>query len=346
MADKRITELNLHTSITLSDVIPIVNSNETKKLAYGTIYNNIRADLATTGSNIFIGDQTITGSINMSGSLSSPEWIDFKTDNDVPNQVARQWWDPTTQTMVIGMNNDVILNLGQETHYPICVNGDTGTILNGTLVMADPTGPVQGQRLKVVRAITDGTYDPQLLVGVATQDILENEAGYVTWFGAVRDVKTTDLESAGIKNPSETWVSGNILYGDPTRPGGLTNVKPSAPNLKSTIAIITTVNGINANLLVRPTLGPRLLDIHDIHSNEGLQGELLSYDASEGHYNLGTELSGSYGITGSLDVQGSVSVSDVLNLPPQDPLPSGTIGDLAVSGSNLYFYNGTWTQIV
>jgi hypothetical protein len=88
MADKRITELNLHTSLTLSDVIPIVNSSETKKTTYGSLYYGIREGLisssnqisnlgfvesidtgsfATTGSNTFNGDETISGSLFISG---------------------------------------------------------------------------------------------------------------------------------------------------------------------------------------------------------------------------------------------------------------------------------------
>ena len=50
-------------------------------------------------------------------------------------------------------------------------------------------------------------------------------------------------------------------------------------------------------------------------------------------------------LQGAIQATGSVSISSVMNLKPQNPLPSGTIGDLAVSGSNLYFYNGAWTQI-
>ena len=53
-----------------------------------------------------------------------------------------------------------------------------------------------------------------------------------------------------------------------------------------------------------------------------------------------------------LDIQGNVSssaaisasvisVDTVLNLTTQDPLPSGVVGDLAASGSNLFFHNGT-----
>jgi hypothetical protein len=42
----------------------------------------------------------------------------------------------------------------------------------------------------------------------------------------------------------------------------------------------------------------------------------------------------------------NVHIGEVLHLSPQETLTTGNIGDLAVSGSNLYFYNGTWTQII
>jgi len=58
MADKRITELNLHTSPQLSDVIAIVNSGETKKTTYGTLYNTIRDGLVSGSSQITLGDVT------------------------------------------------------------------------------------------------------------------------------------------------------------------------------------------------------------------------------------------------------------------------------------------------
>jgi hypothetical protein len=48
----------------------------------------------------------------------------------------------------------------------------------------------------------------------------------------------------------------------------------------------------------------------------------------------------------SLTITGSVNITSVLNLKPNDPLPAGVIGDLAVSGSSLYFYNGAWSLIV
>ena len=91
MANKRITELTLHTSLELSDIIPIVNNSETKKASYGSLYYGIRdgvisgssqisslgfisssttidtGSFATTGSNIFNGNETISGSLFVSG---------------------------------------------------------------------------------------------------------------------------------------------------------------------------------------------------------------------------------------------------------------------------------------
>ena len=57
MADKRITDLNLHTSPELSDVLPIVNDNETKRVSYGTLKYKIQDDVVISGS---LNDSTLT----------------------------------------------------------------------------------------------------------------------------------------------------------------------------------------------------------------------------------------------------------------------------------------------
>jgi hypothetical protein len=59
-----------------------------------------------------------------------------------------------------------------------------------------------------------------------------------------------------------------------------------------------------------------------------------------------TFVEGTLNVSGSTTMTGSVSISDVLQLAGQDPLPAGAVGQLAVSASNLYYNNGaTWTQI-
>ena len=52
-------------------------------------------------------------------------------------------------------------------------------------------------------------------------------------------------------------------------------------------------------------------------------------------------------IIGSLNISGSLGVGSVFNLSPFLYLPSGSLGDLVVSGSNLYFYDGSgWGEVV
>ena len=56
--------------------------------------------------------------------------------------------------------------------------------------------------------------------------------------------------------------------------------------------------------------------------------------------------SGSLSVSASLQVTGSASITSILTLRNLTTLPAGTVGSLGVSGSVLYFHNGTsWTAI-
>jgi len=80
MADKRITDLNLHTSPELSDVLPIVNDNETKRVSYGTLKYKIQDDVVISGS---LNDSTLTFTkgdsstfdIELGGTFVEPAYI-------------------------------------------------------------------------------------------------------------------------------------------------------------------------------------------------------------------------------------------------------------------------------
>ena len=51
-------------------------------------------------------------------------------------------------------------------------------------------------------------------------------------------------------------------------------------------------------------------------------------------------------VVGNTIISGSVNISTIMTLAPQSTLPTGTTGSLAVSGSSLYFYNGTaWKAV-
>ena len=297
---RRITELPLTLNPSVSDLIPLARPGSNSRVTLGTVFNSefpatfgdltVNGDLKVSsivsasimyesGSTLFGNTMddthTFTGSIYMSGSLSTPEWIDLALDNDVTAQTGRLWWDPEDATMNIGMTNGVVLQTGQETHYPKVVNKDSVDIVNGSLLMIRPTDITQGQRLAVVR--WDGTqnYPADYIIGVATADIPKNQEGYCTWFGYVRDISITELEDNGLKDAGETWEEGQILYPHPTLRGGLTNVQPNSPNVKSTIAATVALNGTNLTILVRPKLGQKFEELYNVDFTSVQTGSLV-----------------------------------------------------------------------
>jgi hypothetical protein len=94
----------------------------------------------------------------------------------------------------------------------------------------------------------------------------------------------------------------------------------------------------DVELLIATTIGHGI-QFKDIRSDTGLYVDFLKI-APNGGSNPPLEFKR------SAEVTGSVSISDVLQLAQKDPLPTGAVGQLAVSASNLYYHNGTtWVNI-
>ena len=309
------------------------------------VLNSQTGSFATTGSNNFIGDQIITGSLIVSGSstftnigpaifsgsvnitsslnldgpftitgsIQSPTSLTFDTTATDADAIARLKWNETEGTLDLGMGGGLAtLQIGQELYYPKVVNKSGENLINGTLVMVDPAQPAQGNRLRVIRAITDGTYPSELIVGPLTEDVDNNQEGFATWFGYVRNLNRTDLETNGIKSPTDTWVEGSILYTNPNLDGGYTSSMQSAPAGKSSIAAVTAVNGQNITLLVRPKLDTNVGNLHDVTdlTTTSSYGDL--FIKSGNIWTTGKSLSGSYSLTGDLTALGNISSSGIV----------------------------------
>jgi hypothetical protein len=260
------------------------------------------------------GSVSITGSLNVNG-LTKLDYIVFDSSSTSPFQSYMLQANTTDKTLDLRMGGDATLQLGQELYYPPIVNKSGGNLPNGCLVMFNPADPTQGNRIAVVKCISDGTYPADYIVGILTEDIAVNQEGFATWFGYVRNVSRTELESAGLKDPAETWTEGQILYPHPTRAGGLTNVQPTAPNLKSSICTITSINGVNITFLVRPHLRGTIKGLHDTidTSTNSTYGDLLMKSGSV--WTNSKTLIGDYKISGSLFISGATELGG--NLVPK-----------------------------
>ena len=138
--------------------------------------------------------------------------------------------------------NGVVQQIGIEQY--VRAENDTGALIeNGSVV---GFAGVNGE-IKVAKYLANNTANELYFVGVATYDMAAGSIGMVTTYGKVRGLDTTGPGA-------ETWAKGDILYASPTTPGGLTNVRPTAPNVVVVVAAVLVVDATAGEILVRPTI--------------------------------------------------------------------------------------------
>ena len=98
-------------------------------------------------------------------------------------------------------------------------------------------------------------------VGLATQDIVNNGTGYSTLFGLVRGLDTSP------------WAAGTILWLD-SIDGGLTDIRPEAPNIAIVIGVVLRSNNEDGIIGVRIIPVLRLAWLSDVKA----QGAQTDWD--------------------------------------------------------------------
>lgn len=170
------------------------------------------------------------------------------THVDISDEIGLLNWNIEDRTLNLHHPDGVTQQIGQETYF--LVKNETGsTIPNGSVVrFAGATNGTGTPRLLVAPLLADGTFPSLYAVGVLTQDIEDDEEGFATVFGKVRDLNTTGAPV------SENWNVGDILYANPNIIGTFTNVKPTAPDNVIPVAAVVKVNATNGEIFVRPTI--------------------------------------------------------------------------------------------
>jgi hypothetical protein len=260
-----------------------------------TADNSIDTLIFSSGSNINISAISSTDTLNIElnnelngiDSISTPNFIEFNTSFSPSASLptGSLYWHEEHQTLHLSLENEISLDIGQEEHYPPVINNSGVQINRGELVMV--TG-VQGDKLAIAKAVTDGTIEFDYIIGIAAHDIPDSsDEAVIIKFGYVNPFNTN------------AYSVGTILYPDPTVNGGLTDVKPNAPGYKVPVAIVTK-QGTGGKILVRintpSTLGEsdsnvEFTDLQDedilvynnsasIWENESLQDYLTSASAA------------------------------------------------------------------
>lgn len=152
---------------------------------------------------------------------------------------GRMSWNAVDETVDLWLANGVILQIGQEWYAR--VSNTTGvTIPNGAVVgFAGATS----NALSVAPYLADGASPSLYVLGVMTHDLEDSgDRGYCTVWGFVRDLDTSAFNM------------GDVLYASPTTAGGLTNVKPTAPNNVIPVAACLVSDATAGVIFVRPTI--------------------------------------------------------------------------------------------
>lgn len=173
------------------------------------------------------------------------DYIDFNLNPPHTAKRGRLAWNPVDDTLNLHHANDVTLQVGIE-EYSRATNRTGVTIANGTFVGLSGVGmggPVGCEPYKA-----DGLSPSLYVLGVATQDILPGQTGFITVRGLIHDLNTTGAPYG------ETWAVGDVLYSSPSVAGALTNIKPTAPNLVIPVALVIEVNATQGIIACRPTI--------------------------------------------------------------------------------------------
>ena len=241
--------------------------------------------------------------IVISGSVNNVNYIDFNTGSAVPAwKSGRVFWDNTDGCLnVYNAEADITLQVGQENWTRVRNNTGT-TITNGTIVRIIGS---QGDAPTVERAQSIAksgsiNVDTQIL-GVATHTIEDASFGYVTTQGLVRGLNTSGFSD------------GDSLFVGTGSAGVLQNTAPTAPFEIIPVGVCVKASPGGSGIIYVAVQQP--IDFSDLSSAKvgGLYGygDLWTYVQS-GSYGVWThtnQLSGSYGITGSLGITGGVTGS-------------------------------------
>ena len=261
------------------------------------------------------------------------------TPTNIPTTVGSMYYNDTDGTLdLILKGGNVKLQIGQESVVRVVNKTATNITLSEANYQAVRVTGAQGQRMKVdlAQATTDGLSAET--IGLVTETIANNQEGFVTTSGLVRNIDTTGSLQ------SETWLDGDVLYLSPTVAGSITKVKPTAPSHLIVIGYVIHAHATQGTIFVKVDNGYELDELHNVTINGKLNEDFLQYESATQLWKnkpltdtlikskLGvTTLSGSN--TGDQDLSGyALLASPTFSGTPT--LPTGTIAVTQTSGDN------------
>lgn len=240
-------------------------------------------------------------SINLDASgairADSNYYLDFA--NAAPStSPGRMWYSSSTGSWNLGMGGG---NITQQVGEELYIYGEASSAISGNtlLQLIFKTGTVGASGVLQFAPTTSGITDPNLILGVATEDIGASYFGRITTYGIIHGIDTTG------STYGETWADADVIWYNPTT-GGLTKTKPTAPNMKYQIGTV----------LDAASSGSFQVDLHpgselggtdsNVQFSSVANNNLLQYNSTSGYWTNVTPGS----VTGVGSVANAVTFND------------------------------------
>ena len=204
-------------------------------------------------------------------------YLDVNTNVTETSAVGRLNWNNTDGTLDLGLKGgNVTLQIGQEQVVRV-VNKTGANLLESQYKVArirsQAEGGSQGQRLAIVLAQANNDPNSVDTLGIVTENIDNNQEGFITSSGLVRNINTTGSLQ------SETWLDGDVLYLSPITAGELTKVKPIAPQHTVIMGYVVYAHVNNGKIFVKVDNGYELDELHNVRISGETNNQVLSYDS-------------------------------------------------------------------
>ena len=211
-----------------------------------------------------------TGVISISSELAMNDYpitklhyIDWDLDHTLAAQEGRLSWNDDDGTLDLGLKGgNVNLQLGMEQVIRVKASED---IVNGQAVFIDDAS---GNNPIVTIASSDSELESHSVIGLATEDINNNQHGYITTEGMVRDLNT------------EFIPVGEIVYLGTN--GALLSAVPSALDHEVRLGYCVRQHQNQGIVYVNISLGEHISNLHDVVVDTPQDKDLLQYNALSG----------------------------------------------------------------
>ena len=222
-------------------------------------FSNTAGTILLNASGFYMGDLPI----------ENIGYLQFNLSNGFPPSEGRMIWNDDEGTVNLGMKGGVVnLQVGQESIFR-ARNYEGSDISNGQAVrLLSGTGSQPTIDLANATDVTKGAS------GLATENIADNQFGYVTTQGLVRGDPDQPIDTS-------SWPAGTALFLDDTD-GGLTSTIPIGTTSRIVFMGVVIRQHITEGVIwVSPINTPFLPELSGMAVFGQTEGQIVSYDAAE-----------------------------------------------------------------